>query len=453
MYVSETRTHRVRRIFPDGTITTVAGTGDSGFSGDNGPATAAQLQAPTTMVFGPDGALYITDSANHRIRRIDLGGSITTFAGNGETDCVDDKVPLSVEEFDGPTAIAFLPMGEFLVADYCNHIRIIDSEFPGFGGSDVLITSEDGSQLYNFDLSGKHLRTLSTLTGAVLFEFGYGAGGFLSTITDATSNVTSIQWDSSGQPTAIIGPFGQTTLLSINANGYLSRVTNPAGETFGMTYSSSGLLRLLFDPLQRETTYSYDASGRLISATDPAGGTQTLERTAINDGFQVTHTSTGGRQTTYIVEELPDGSVRTRSTNPFGAIEEVTRNPDGRLVRVDSDGEVVVEQTGLDSRFGAQSTLVVEQDFTSPNGLNTQVIRSQTTVLSDPDDALSMESQLTEVQINGRSFTSSLDVASLTYTSMTPEGRIATQRFDTLERLVETQYDPALSPKQANYGP
>jgi len=81
LYVAERSGHRVRAIAPDGTITTVAGTGEAGYGGDGGNATAAQLDGPAGLAIGPDGALYIADSNNNRVRRVDAEGIITTFAG------------------------------------------------------------------------------------------------------------------------------------------------------------------------------------------------------------------------------------------------------------------------------------------------------------------------------------------------------------------------------------
>jgi streptogramin lyase len=99
--------HVVRRVDrKTGVITTVAGTGQPGFSGDGGPATQAQLRQPHSIVFQPDGRLLICDIGNHRVRRVDLKtGQIETYLGTGERKPTPDGAPISGTPFNGPRAI------------------------------------------------------------------------------------------------------------------------------------------------------------------------------------------------------------------------------------------------------------------------------------------------------------------------------------------------------------
>lgn len=83
LYIADTVNHRVRRVGADGIITTVAGNGTAGYSGDDGPATLAMLNQPTRVRLDSGGNLYIADSWNHRIRKVTLGGTIVTVAGSG----------------------------------------------------------------------------------------------------------------------------------------------------------------------------------------------------------------------------------------------------------------------------------------------------------------------------------------------------------------------------------
>ena len=86
LFIADEGNHRIRRVDSSGIITTIAGTGERGFSGDGGPAVEAQLDHPRGVAVDTAGNLYIADKSNHRIRRVDPSGTITTIAGTGETE-------------------------------------------------------------------------------------------------------------------------------------------------------------------------------------------------------------------------------------------------------------------------------------------------------------------------------------------------------------------------------
>jgi hypothetical protein len=113
--------HRIRRVTPDGTITTIAGNGYPEFAGDGGPATAASLQYPTGVALDHDGSVFIADAANHRIRRIDPDGTITTVAGTGGAGFAGDGGPATEAKLHKPTGVAVSHKGELFIADEYNH--------------------------------------------------------------------------------------------------------------------------------------------------------------------------------------------------------------------------------------------------------------------------------------------------------------------------------------------
>lgn len=128
LYVSDGLNHRIRRIdFAANTIETIAGTGEPGFSGDGGQATAAQVNNPRDLEIGPDGRLYLADTENNRIRVIDLAtGIITTLAGHGdsipegnEIRYDDEGDPLRMR-LDRPFGIAFGPDHALYISDTFN---------------------------------------------------------------------------------------------------------------------------------------------------------------------------------------------------------------------------------------------------------------------------------------------------------------------------------------------
>ena len=109
-------------------MSVIAGTGTKGYTGDGGPARDATLNLPHELRFGPDGALYVADTGNNVVRRIDLrSGLITTFAGTGKKGYTGDHGPASQATFQGPHSIQFDAAGQLYVCDVGNHaIRRVD---------------------------------------------------------------------------------------------------------------------------------------------------------------------------------------------------------------------------------------------------------------------------------------------------------------------------------------
>lgn len=123
LYVADTLNHRIRVIDWDKhTIDTFAGTGEPGFSGDGGPAIEAQINNPRKLTLGPDGRLYFGDERNHRIRAIDLEtGIITTVAGNGTAGFSGDGLSPEEASLDSPVGVSFSREGDMYILDTNNH--------------------------------------------------------------------------------------------------------------------------------------------------------------------------------------------------------------------------------------------------------------------------------------------------------------------------------------------
>ncbi len=127
VYIADSFNHRIRRVDASGTITTIAGTGEFGYSGDGGPAFVAQVGQPEAVAFDSAGNLYIADTFNHRIRRVDLMGTITTVAGIGEGDFSGDGGPALAAQLNAPIGIAVDEVGNIYIAEGNNRIRLVDS--------------------------------------------------------------------------------------------------------------------------------------------------------------------------------------------------------------------------------------------------------------------------------------------------------------------------------------
>ncbi|MCC7262178.1 MAG: hypothetical protein IT369_06610 [Candidatus Latescibacteria bacterium] len=123
LYISDTLNHRIRRVdFAADRIETVAGTGVAGYGGDGGPATGAALNNPRDLALGPDGRLYVADELNHRVRVIDLDqGTIETVAGNGVEGFGGDGGPAGAALLNRPVGLEFDGQGRLYIADTYNH--------------------------------------------------------------------------------------------------------------------------------------------------------------------------------------------------------------------------------------------------------------------------------------------------------------------------------------------
>ena len=128
LYIADSGNHRIRRVDAAGAITTVAGTGERGFSGDGGPAIQAQFIFPTGVAVDGAGNLYIADAGNDRIRRVDPAGTVTTIAGTGKEGFGGDGSPASQAQLDNPRGVAVDGAGNLFIADSGNQrIRKVDS--------------------------------------------------------------------------------------------------------------------------------------------------------------------------------------------------------------------------------------------------------------------------------------------------------------------------------------
>src|SRR5213592_4567723 len=128
LYICDMENHRIRKVSRDGNITTVAGTGKRGYSGDGGPALQASLNEPYEIRFDKAGNMFFVEMQNHIVRRVDARTKvISTVAGTGSPGFGGDSGPAVKAQFRQPHSIAFDPEGKLLVCDIGNNrIRRID---------------------------------------------------------------------------------------------------------------------------------------------------------------------------------------------------------------------------------------------------------------------------------------------------------------------------------------
>ena len=231
LYIADTHNHRVREVAAaTGNIVTVAGTGIPGFSGDNHPATAAQLDLPTAIAIDAGGNLYVADTDNHRVRRISASlGVISTIAGNGVEGFAGDNGQAGAASIDSPNGLAVDAVGNLCIADTHNgRVRQVSAAtgiittvagssasqtFGGDGGAAAVaglalprgLTIDAAGNLYIADSANQRVRRISTL-GTITTVAGQGTETFAG---DGTPAITA----SLDAPRAVaISPTGLLTL-------------------------------------------------------------------------------------------------------------------------------------------------------------------------------------------------------------------------------------------------
>jgi len=440
VYIADAGNDAIRRVGPNGMITTVAGNGTSGYSGDGGPAIQAQLDFPVGIAIGAEGSLYIVDSDNNRIRQVRPDGIITTLAGNGTPGFSGDGGPATQAKVVYPFGVAVGADDSLYIADLYNaRIRRVELPSVGFSLDDIILPASDGSEVYVFDRNGRHLRTVDALTGVVRYLFNYDGTGRLVAVSDGDGNVTTIERNASGNPVAFIAPFGQRTTLTLAANGYLASATNPVGENIRLAYSVDGLLTHLTDPRGNAYRFRYDTLGRLTRDEDPVGGFKELVRTEYPGTFDVTLTTAMGRTTKYQVTEFPTGLKQRVIISPNGLQEERWVGTNGSHVTTLPGGTVQNLLIGPDPRFGMQSPLATKVELRTPAGLVANLVASRSIALADPHNPLTLHTQTDVASINGRLYSSTFDVIQRKLTSRTPTGRQRVGILDARGRLVEGQ--------------
>lgn len=173
VYFSDLYNHVVRKIALDGTISTVAGNGIAGFSGDGALATSAQLNQPISVSIDGGGRLYIADIGNQRIRKVDAGGVISTLAGNGNAGFSGDGNSATAARLWGPWDAKPDASGNVYIADSANHrIRKVDTSgvistfagngAPGYGGDGGPAISAQLSDPRGIDVTAGNVRIADT---------------------------------------------------------------------------------------------------------------------------------------------------------------------------------------------------------------------------------------------------------------------------------------------------
>jgi trimeric autotransporter adhesin len=288
LYISDTDHHRVRKIWSTSIITTLAGTGTAGFSGDGGPAAKAQLNLPYGVAVDASGNVYIADLGNQRVRRVAADGTITTVAGTGDAGYSGDGGAAALAKLHTPRNVAVDAWGNLYISEFEGHrVRKV--------ASNGIITTAAGNGMAGFGGDG------GPATSA---QLGYPAGlasGSDGALYIADSQNNRIRKVSQGVISTVLGGTAGTALttpiavaldwagnLYVADSGFVVRVYTAAGVwsnfagTGAQGFSGDGaaasqaFLTQPRDLAASATTGLYIADGVRLRQVDSAGVIHTL---------------------------------------------------------------------------------------------------------------------------------------------------------------------------------
>jgi uncharacterized protein (TIGR03437 family) len=257
VYIADTENHRVRRVAPDGRITTYAGTGVPDYNGDNIPATQAQLAGPTGLALDAAGNLYIADSDNRRVRKVTAStGIITTVAGNGLVGFGGDGGPATQAQFQLPFGLAIDRNGVLYVLDRVDHrIRrvapdgtittIAGTGDDGYNGDDkpareaqinfgAFMTTDADGNLYFADLGNHRVRKITISTGMISTVVGTGVSGSGGNGGDPRLAQISLPYDVAfdGAGNIYVADWGNWRIRKVQANMGLRTLSSVSAASF-----------------------------------------------------------------------------------------------------------------------------------------------------------------------------------------------------------------------------
>jgi uncharacterized protein (TIGR03437 family) len=289
LYIAEFGDNRVRKVSTNGNIGTIAGSGVSGFSGDGGQATSAQLNGPRGVAVGPEGNVYIADSGNNRVRRVTPDGVLTTVAGTGAAGVSGDGGPAVNALVGNPVALATDSVGNVYIADGSARVRklFLSGIITTIAGTGIRGYSGDGGSAPNATLDGPsavavnaagNVWVADTLNNAVRYLQFAGGGTTVGAVTSGASNLSGpvapgeviVIWGSGLGPTPLVqyqadanglvpGSLGGT---SVFVNGVLAPVVYTSANQVAVVvpFGINGSLSQLYVQSQNVTSAPFNLS-------------------------------------------------------------------------------------------------------------------------------------------------------------------------------------------------
>ncbi len=432
IFIADTNNDRIRRIDISGVITTVAGNGTSDFSGEGVPAIEASLYEPVDVAVDKEGNLYIADTQNNRIRRVNVKGVIVTLAGDGSIG-VKTGVPPKEGWTARPQGIAVDPESKvYFSVTYPDYFAaVLETGASGIGSlvnAEGQAYSDPSGEMYIIQYGNLHTVTRDSNTSALIRYFTYDEQDRLSAVYDRAFNRTSIERDANGMPAAIVSPDGIRTQLSIDAQNRLIEASYPDGGYYSFEYTSGGLMTVETDPKGNRFEHIFDQNGRLTDATDPEGGHWHYDVTNSSDGTIRTELTTAeGQRTVYLDRTLPSGEFTSLITGPSGGITDYNKSEDGMTVNKSlSCGMDMLLEYALDP--GYRFKYIKNKTLSQTSGLAKTFTEDR--LYEDVNNDHIHDKVTTTVTVNGNPFTRLIDKTQNQKTLNTPEGRISASGFD-----------------------
>ncbi|MDO8723841.1 MAG: RHS repeat-associated core domain-containing protein [Syntrophales bacterium] len=452
IFIADYGDNRIRKADAYGVITTVAGNGVRGYSGDGGPALQASLKYPYSVAVDSAGNIYITDTYNYRIRKVDTSGVITTAAGNGANGYNGDEGPATLGKLSYPVGAAVDSTGNIFITDYGNNrIRkvYLPSALKSISANGQTIVADDNGMGYIMDRAGLHRSTIDLATGKILLTFAYNEANQLISLTDRFGNRTTIQRNGGGVPVSITSPYGHVTSLSIDADGKLTRVAYPDNSSYSFVYTADGLMTDEFDPQGNNFRHQYDTGGKIAAVLDPEGGVWSYSRSVDEAGYATTSILTAeGNLTKYVDHADSTGASTSVKTDPAGATATTSRSADGLTETIQPTcGMQTTRKYDLDTAY--KYPYVREQTTLSPAGLTQTATDARTYQDTNADQIPDL---ITETnKLNGKTWTATNNTLAGTITNTSPMGRLVTLHYDPAKLLPQNLTAPGLHPVTYGY--
>src|ERR1700691_5200876 len=276
LFIADAANHRVRKVTPAGIVSTVAGSGHPGFSGDNGPASAAQLNQPYDVALDAAGNLYIADYGNQRVRAIGTNGNTTTVAGGGSSGISADGGPATAAPLLGPRNVATDLAGNLYISEFDGHrvrqvtpngtiATVAGTGVAGFGGDGGPATAAQLAFPAGLALDGAGNLHIVDTANVRMRKVLAGAGAIGTVCTGQSFGMPNIQLSGLAANAAgnlYIPESGNSFVWQLTAAGALTQVAGAAGSGAYTGDGQPALQTALSTPVE----VALDAAGDLYIA-------------------------------------------------------------------------------------------------------------------------------------------------------------------------------------------